>query len=85
MAINDLSTQEALNIQLGRCGSDYIADTAIHNGNYVELTAHTACVISAVTGNCTGLAGKTIPAGMSIAGVFTSITLTSGTMVAYKG
>jgi hypothetical protein len=85
LGINDLTVPEQLAVSAGRLGSTFIADTVAHTGIFTELVAMTACVIAAVTGNCAGLAGKTIPAGMSVAGVFTSVTLTSGTMVAYTG
>lgn len=85
MAIHDYTVQEMMSMQQGRAGSQYVADTVAHPGKWVELVALTACVIAAITGNAVGFAGATIPAGMSLAGEFTTFTLTSGTLIAYKG
>jgi hypothetical protein len=86
LGVNECTTQELLAQSAGRLGSLVIADTAAHVGIFIELVALTAVVFNAATvGNCTGIGGLTLPAGMTIAGKFTSITLTSGTLVAYNG
>lgn len=71
---------------LGQVGKDIITDTAAHAGTYVELFALTACVIAALvdtTIKSGAMTGLTLGAGQSYYGNITSVTLTSGTMIAY--
>jgi hypothetical protein len=68
-------------------GFEYIDDTAAHTGAFCRLYAVAAAVISAAT--VRGASGNTfstvpIPAGGYIDGQFSSVTLTSGKVVAYK-
>jgi hypothetical protein len=75
------------NNQFGQEGAEVITDTAAHPGSFISLQALSDAVIAAVTApNLTGnsLVGQTIPAGVAIYGRFTSITLTSGSLIAYK-
>lgn len=68
-------------------GFEYVTDTAAHVGRFHEIYALEASVIaSAVAQNTTGNTFTSVPlaAGDSIKGVFTSITLASGKVVAYK-
>jgi hypothetical protein len=68
-------------------GFEYITDTVAHTGRFHEVYALEASVIaSAVAQNATGNAFTSVPlgAGDSIKGVFTSVTLASGKVVAYK-
>lgn len=68
-------------------GFEYINDTAAHTGRFHELVALEDSVIaSAVIENQTGNTFTSVPlkAGDEIKGVFTSVTLTSGKIVAYK-
>ena len=68
-------------------GFEYITDTAAHTGRFHEIYAvETAVIASAVVQNQTGNAFTSVPlaAGDSIKGVFTSVTLASGKVVAYK-
>jgi len=68
-------------------GFEYISDTAAHTGRFHEIYALEDSVIaSAVIENQTGNTFIAVPlkAGDEIKGVFTSVTLTSGTVVAYK-
>jgi len=79
----DLSTQG-----LGVNGSHIINDTNVHAPTprtYSILACVTACVISQIDGNYDGqnAAGITLPAGFIWYGEFTSVKLTSGTMIAY--
>jgi len=58
-----------------------------HTGRFFRLYALEASVISAATvqnGSGNTFAAVPLPAGGSIDGVFTSVTLTSGKVVAYK-
>lgn len=68
-------------------GFEYISDTAAHNGRFWQIYALADSVISTATiENQTGNAFTGVPLGKgdSIMGVFTSITLTSGKVVAYR-
>jgi len=68
-------------------GFEYISDTAAHTGRFYKLYALANAVISAATvQNASGNAFTSVPldAGDSIEGVFTSVTLASGKIVAYK-
>lgn len=68
-------------------GFEYIDDTAAHAGRFWQLYALADAVINTATiENQTGNTFSAVPlkAGDSIMGVFTSVTLTSGKIVAYK-
>lgn len=78
---------------LGQLGGDWIDDTAAHVGDWCVITALTAATFTLCTtgtftvngGNAAEpLNGKVLPAGMSIYGRFTAITLTGGSVVAYR-
>jgi hypothetical protein len=69
-------------------GFEYINDTAAHAGRFSRIYATSAAVISTATvAGATGNAFSAVPlaAGAYIDGQFRSITLTSGTVVAYRG
>ena len=86
-SLTRLTVQEAQNAQLGQGGSVFIDDTAEHTGPYIGFTAITNAVldVSECTSNITDAADFTIEKGWTIYGNFTSITLGSGTVLAYKG
>ena len=68
-------------------GFEYISDTVAHTGRFYELVAFEDSVIaSAVIMNQTGNTFTSVPlkAGQSVEAVFTSVTLTSGKIAAYK-
>lgn len=68
-------------------GFEYISDTNAHTGRFFKLYALADAVISAATvQNASGNTFTSVPlnAGDSIEGVFTSVTLASGKIVAYK-
>jgi hypothetical protein len=68
-------------------GAEYISDTAAHTGRFSEIVALEDSVIASLTAqDWTGNALTAIPlkATGEICGVFTSITLTSGKVVAYR-
>lgn len=75
----------------GRQGGEVITDTTAHTPGGSGKSWHAIlvveeAVIAAIEGNLTGvsnLVGKTLPAGLPLYGSFTSITLTSGTVIAY--
>ena len=68
-------------------GAEYIDDTVAHTGRFGEIVALEDSVIAALTAmDYTGNALAAIPlkASCEMCGVFTSITLTSGTVIAYR-
>jgi len=68
-------------------GFEYITDTAAHTGRFWKLYALADAVISTATVmNASGNTFSSVPlaAGDEIEGVFTSVTLASGKIVAYK-
>jgi hypothetical protein len=68
-------------------GFEYISDTAAHTGRFNKLVAFEDSVIaSAVVLNQSGNTFTSVPlkAGDSVEAVFTSVTLTSGKIAAYK-
>jgi hypothetical protein len=69
-------------------GFEYINDTAAHTGRFFRIYATSATVINTATvAGRTGNTFSAVPlaAGAWIDGQFSSITLTSGTVVAYRG
>lgn len=81
---------------IGKLGGRVIDDTTARtpsNAQYFSaFLTLTSTVIDTISGNITGsdgtgsgLNGVTIPAGMLIEGVFASIQLSSGTIIAYEG
>lgn len=73
-------------LSLGQGGAEYVTDTTIRNGNFGAIQAVADSVFTAlVAGNWTGTTTSLpLPAGVTIFGNFTSFTLTSGKVVAYK-
>jgi hypothetical protein len=68
-------------------GAEFIDDTVAHTGRFGKIVALENSVIASLTAmDYTGNTLSAIPlnASTEIEGVFTSITLTSGTVVAYK-
>ena len=71
----------------GEYGGLYINDTSAHNntaGGWCEIRALTATVVASSTSNISGLSAFSLAAGQTVAGVFTAITLTSGSVIAYN-
>jgi hypothetical protein len=85
---------------LGYLGSVYITDTAAHEGQFGCIIAHEAAVAALVSGKHPTLPGQdastasnvvegtltavVLPVGVPMLGLFTSITLASGKVTAYK-
>jgi hypothetical protein len=68
-------------------GFEYISDTVAHTGRFSELVAFEDSVIaSAVIKHQSGNAFTSVPlkAGQCVEAVFTSVTLASGKIAAYK-
>jgi hypothetical protein len=71
----------------GSAGFELITDTSAHTGRFFRLYAREASVVNTPTvQNASGntFSAVPIPAGGAIDGLFTSVTLTSGKVVAYK-
>ena len=76
---------------LGLNGGEYINDTAVHTGKFFAIQATEATVLAAQTSNitnlddiCTGQDATELAAGTVLYGNFSSITLTSGAVIAYN-
>lgn len=68
-------------------GAEYIDDTAAHTGRFGKVVALEDSVIAAIsTENITGnsMAAAPLKASCEICGVITSVTLTSGSVIAYR-
>jgi hypothetical protein len=68
-------------------GAEFIDDTAAHAGRFGKIVALEDSVIASLTAmDYTGNTLSAIPlnASCEMDGVFTSVTLTSGTVIAYK-
>lgn len=70
----------------GEYGGTYITSASgTVTGDFFELEAYGATVLGAITSNIVNLpSGINLAAGQSIKGVFSSIVVTSGAIVAYK-
>ena len=75
-------------LSLGQYGAVYKSvPAALAGGPWGAIQATAAAVVSLTSGNWTNSDGTTaidIPAGATIFGNFTAITLTSGKIIAYK-
>jgi len=68
-------------------GAEYISDTTAHTGRFAKICALEDSVIATlVAEDYTGNALTAVPlkATGEMYGIFTSVTLTSGTVVAYR-
>jgi hypothetical protein len=73
-------------LALGQGGAVYVTDTTQTDGSFGAIQAVADAVFSAlVAGNWTGTTTNLpLPAGVTIFGNFTSFTLTSGKVIAYR-
>jgi hypothetical protein len=72
---------------LGLNGGKFINDTAAHDGDFFCIVPTEDTVINTITSNVEdldNLAGTTLAANSAIYGRITSVTLTSGAVIAYK-
>ena len=76
---------------LGLNGGTYINNTAAHTGDFFAFVCTEDTVLASVTSNveniadlCTGQDATTLSANTAIYGRMTSITLTSGAVIAYN-
>ena len=76
--------------RLGEGGGDLIKDTSNHNqtGGWHAIAIIEAAIFTTLTDTTYSLCGTlisiTIPAGMIISGHFTSLTMSSGALWAYR-
>ncbi|RMG81349.1 MAG: hypothetical protein D6712_16510 [Chloroflexi bacterium] len=77
---------EAENVALGQGGVVVETGTTQVDGTFAAIQFIEGGAFSALAGNYTGdaLTGVTIPAGTVLYGRFTSFTLSSGKVIAYK-
>lgn len=70
----------------GEYGGRYIdASAGTVTGNWMEIHAVATTILGAVSSNITNFpSGVTIQAGDSISGVFTSLDVSSGAIIAYN-
>ena len=76
---------------LGLNGGEYINDTAAHTGKFFAILATEDTVIASITSNIDNLSditnsqdGTILSANTAIYGNISSITLTSGAVIAYN-
>ena len=66
-------------------GGKYIADTSAHTGIFDSILVLESAVADLVSSNITGtLTSVPLPAGVVVYGFFSSITLSSGKVIAYN-
>jgi hypothetical protein len=71
--------------QKGEHGGVYISDTSVYTGVWDAIQALEVATATLVSTNLTGtLTGVPIPAGVTIFGQFSSITLSAGKVIAYN-
>ena len=77
-------TNDLIRAAIGEHGGAYVADTAAHAGDWFAIQVVTAATFDVLTGNLTGATGVAFPAGTILFGVFTTFTLSSGAVIAYR-
>lgn len=79
--------ERRVELDFGRAGFDYIADTNTHTGHWIAIQAvGTANTVfnSVVPDTGDSLTTVTVVPGVTIYGPFNSINLTSGAVIAYR-
>lgn len=85
MAANKLVHDYNANLQaFGQSGFDYVTTGTINTHAYIAISALEDASISATPSAGDSLSSVTIPKGMTIYGKFTSITVSSGKILAYR-
>jgi hypothetical protein len=64
-------------------GGQVITGTGVTTGSWTEIRVLTTAVFTTLTGNLSNVGSTSFPAGTIINGRFTTITLASGSVVAY--
>lgn len=84
-----MTQSETIQSEMAQYGGKYITNTStttpVGGFVFVAIQAIEDTVINTSASNISGLTGATLLAGMTIYGRFTSITLTSGKVIAYNG
>lgn len=77
---------QAASMAAGEFGGDFYANTTVRTGQtWCAVQVITAAVFTTLTGTLNNsIAGVSFPAGTIIYGRFTTITLASGSVVAYR-
>lgn len=70
---------------MGGYGIKVTSTAGTYTGNYCCVEALTECVITITGNDVEGITSLTLPESRQLLGNFTSITLTSGTLIMYKG
>ena len=85
--LHRMTVQESNGAAIGQGGTIFIDDTAEHTGPFIGFIAITNAVldVSECTSNIEDAADFTIEKGWTVYGQFDSLTLGSGTILAYKG
>ena len=85
MAANKLVHNYNANLQaFGQSGFDYVTTGTINSHTYIAISALEDASISATAVGGDSLSSVTIPKGMTIYGKFSSITVSSGKILAYR-
>lgn len=96
LTVSEMEPAVAVNVNTGAlCTSEdlptvtnFYSDTAAHAGTWNEILALSATVFASLTGPTlnggTAVTAMPLPVGARIKGVFTNITLTSGSILAFK-
>lgn len=78
------TTKGILSSSMGQNGL-VVASAGTYTDDYISILALEESIITATGDNITDFTSVTIPAGVNIPGVFTSVVVTSGTVILYKG
>lgn len=76
-----LSHKTVINNNLN--GGQVITGTGVTTGSWTEIRVLTTAVFTTLTGNLSNVGSTSFPAGTILNGRFTTITLASGSVVAY--
>lgn len=79
--LHNYTVQEALNIQVAGGGMDYVSAGTVNAHTYVAITALDACTVSATsvdTDIWDSLTDIEVPAGTTIYGKFSAVTIGTG-------
>lgn len=68
----------------GEAGGIFVTGAATRNGEFKAIQVLEDASFSTVVGNIEGLSGASVSAGQIIHGLFTSVTITSGTVLIYR-
>ena len=69
---------------MGKYGFDYYNDTSAHAGPFCAIQACEATIVASMSGQDISITNMTLAAGQLLMGQIDSVTLTSGSIVAYN-